>query len=458
VINDNKTIVALATPSGSGALGIIRLSGGDALTIANSLFIGKDLIKAKSHTVHFGKLKDKSVVVDECVATLFKAPTSYTKEDIVEFTCHGSSYILEKVIRLCIEQGARLAEPGEFTLRAFLNGAMDLTQAEAVADLIASNSQASHQLALRQMRGEFSSEISTLRQKLMDFASLIELELDFGEEDVEFANKDELQALVEHISKVIRSLIQSFELGNVLKNGVPVVISGKPNVGKSTLLNLLLKDDRAIVSDIPGTTRDTVEDEIIIEGIRFRFIDTAGIRETTDKIEAIGVGKTFEKMKSSAIIIHLFDPRETNEQELAEIQKGFLKVLDGQKSHMIPVANKFDVVEVRDKLKAFKEPTLSISAKEHEGIIELTSTLLKSANLSNQNSEETIVTNARHVEALTKTLEHLSNVLTGIDEGITNDFLSADIRQSLYYLGLISGEVTTEDLLGNIFSNFCIGK
>ncbi|MFT6816121.1 MAG: tRNA modification GTPase, partial [Sphingobacteriales bacterium] len=329
MINDNKTIVALATPSGSGALGIIRLSGGDALTIANSLFIGKDLIKAKSHTVHFGKLKDKSVVVDECVATLFKAPTSYTKEDIVEFTCHGSSYILEKVIRLCIEQGARLAEPGEFTLRAFLNGAMDLTQAEAVADLIASNSQASHQLALRQMRGEFSSEISTLRQKLMDFASLIELELDFGEEDVEFANKDELQALVEHISKVIRSLIQSFELGNVLKNGVPVVISGKPNVGKSTLLNLLLKDDRAIVSDIPGTTRDTVEDEIIIEGIRFRFIDTAGIRETTDKIEAIGVGKTFEKMKSSAIIIHLFDPRETNEQELAEIQKGFLKVLDG---------------------------------------------------------------------------------------------------------------------------------
>ena len=314
------TIVALATPNGIGAIGIIRLSGPDAISIINAVFKGKDLEKQHSHTIHFGTISDGDTLVDEVLVSVFIAPKSYTKENVVEVSCHGSNYIISSIIKLLIKNGARSAKPGEFTLRAFLNGGLDLSQAEAVADLIASNSKTSHQLALQQMRGGFSNQLMQLRERLIHFASMIELELDFSEEDVEFANRDELKRLILDIQSIIFKLIQSFELGNVMKNGVPVVIAGKPNVGKSTLLNALLNEERAIVSEIAGTTRDTVEDEINLGGINFRFIDTAGIRETQDIIEAKGVERTFQKIKTSAIVLYLFDPSETSGEELGHHQ------------------------------------------------------------------------------------------------------------------------------------------
>lgn len=447
------TIVALSTPTGSGALGVIRLSGPNAVSIANSVFKGKDLTKQATHTLHFGLIMDQEAILDEVVVSLFLAPKSYTKENVVEISCHGSSYIIQRIISLLIENGARAAKPGEFTLQAFLNGAFDLSKAEAVADLIASNSKASHDIAMQQMRGGFADELQGLREQLIHFASMIELELDFAEEDVEFANRDQLKALVLQINRVIGRLIQSFELGNVIKNGIPIVIAGKPNVGKSTLLNGLLNEDRAIVSDIAGTTRDTIEDEINIGGLVFRFIDTAGIRETADLIEAKGVERTLEKMKQAKLILYMADAT----QSYDEIESQ----LDGLKKQDIPYlffVNKAELLDPAQK-EALKALNVQfITAKEQIGVEALKDSLLETVNLKNINTNETILTNIRHVEALKNTEEALNRVLMNVDNPITSDFLAMDIKQALHYLGEIVGEVTTDDLLENIFSKFCIGK
>lgn len=449
------TIVALATsPGAQGAIAVIRVSGNEAITIVNDVFKGKDLTKQESHTLHFGTIRDGEEVLDEVLVSLFVAPNSYTKENAVEISTHNSKYIIERVINLLIKKGARAARAGEFTLRAFLNGGLDLSQAEAVADLIASNSAASHQVAMQQMRGGFSNQLKKLREDLVHFASLIELELDFSEEDVEFANRDQLKGLVQQIYSVISKLIQSFEQGNVLKNGVPVVIAGKPNVGKSTLLNALLNEERAIVSDIAGTTRDTIEDEINIHGVTFRFIDTAGIRDTEDVIEAKGVERTREKMKQARLIIYLFDPVqdriETVQQQIAEVKDLNIP--------FVVIINKSDLLSNDDKLEYVTLNPLYISAKEQIGIEELKAELLNQVNLSNINTDDVMVTNIRHVEALQHTLVALERVLFGIDNPVTSDFLAMDIRQSLHHLGEITGTVTTDDLLENIFSKFCIGK
>jgi tRNA modification GTPase len=459
-LHQEETIVALATPAGIGAIGVIRLSGPEAISITNKVFYGKNLETQDSHTIHFGTIRDEGFIIDEVLVSLFIAPKSYTKENVVEISCHGSDYIIASIIKLMIKNGARAAKAGEFTLRAFLNGGLDLSQAEAVADLIASSSKSAHQLALQQMRGGFSNELKNLREQLIHFASMIELELDFSEEDVEFANRDQLKQLILAINKVVSRLIQSFEMGNVIKNGVPVVIAGKPNVGKSTLLNVLLNEERAIVSDIAGTTRDTVEDEITLQGVRFRFIDTAGIRETADIIEAKGVERTFEKIKSSAIVLYLFDPRETSLTELKAIIDDLQQVIQENNSKLLLVANKTDETQVNDALSGFESlgEILYISAKEKHNIQLLEDELLKAANLSQINKDEVIVSNIRHLEALQKTEASLSRVLNGIDNPVTSDFLAVDIKQALYYLGEITGTVTTDDLLENIFSKFCIGK
>lgn len=459
-LHQEETIVALATPAGIGAIGVIRLSGPEAISITNKVFYGKNLETQDSHTIHFGTIRDEGFIIDEVLVSLFIAPKSYTKENVVEISCHGSDYIIASIIKLMIKNGARAAKAGEFTLRAFLNGGLDLSQAEAVADLIASSSKSAHQLALQQMRGGFSNELKNLREQLIHFASMIELELDFSEEDVEFANRDQLKQLILAINKVVSRLIQSFEMGNVIKNGVPVVIAGKPNVGKSTLLNVLLNEERAIVSDIAGTTRDTVEDEITLQGVRFRFIDTAGIRETADIIEAKGVERTFEKIKSSAIVLYLFDPRETSLTELKAIIDDLQQVIQENNSKLLLVANKTDETQVNDALSGFESlgEILYISAKEKYNIQLLEDELLKAANLSQINKDEVIVSNIRHLEALQKTEASLSRVLNGIDNPVTSDFLAMDIKQALYYLGEITGTVTTDDLLENIFSKFCIGK
>lgn len=447
------TIVALSTPQGSGAIGVIRLSGPDAIVIANKAFAGKDLEKQESHTLHFGLVKDGEIIIDEVVAGLFIAPKSYTKENVVEISCHGSQYIIQELLQLFVKLGARAAKPGEFTLRAFLNGAFDLSQAEAVADLIASNSQASHDVAMQQMRGGFASQLQELRGELIHFASMIELELDFAEEDVEFANRAQLRSLILNINQVLHKLIASFELGNVLKNGVPVVIAGKPNVGKSTLLNALLNEERAIVSDIAGTTRDTIEDEMNIGGVAFRFIDTAGIRETADVIEAKGVERTLEKMKQARLIVYMVDPSQT----IFEIEEQ-LKGLNTQNVPYVLIVNKSDTLtaQQRDALSAFNAQF--ISAKTDDGIQALKEALLEAVQLRNLDTNETLVTNIRHVEALRKTQEALSKVLGHLDTSVSSDFVSMDIKQALHYLGEITGEVTTDDLLENIFTKFCIGK
>ncbi len=447
------TIIALSTPPGSGAIGVIRLSGPEAITLANSVFSGKDLTKQESHTLHFGLIKNGEEIVDEVVAGLFVAPKSYTKENVVEISCHGSNYIIQQIINLLIKKGARAAKPGEFTLRAFLNGSFDLSQAEAVADLIASDSKASHDMALQQMRGGFSNELRDLREQLIHFASMIELELDFAEEDVEFANRDQLRALILKINNVLHRLISSFELGNVLKNGVPIVIAGKPNVGKSTLLNALLNEERAIVSDIAGTTRDTIEDELNIKGILFRFIDTAGIRDTSDIIEAKGVERTLERMKQAKLIVYMIDALQTP-QELTE-QITDLRTLD---IPFLALVNKADLLTPERKAEFEAPEVLFLSAKDGIGVEELKIALLEKVNLHSINTAETLVTNIRHVEALKNTELSLYRVLQYIDNPVTSDFLSMDIKQALHYLGEITGTVTTDDLLENIFSKFCIGK
>ncbi|SFF12021.1 tRNA uridine-5-carboxymethylaminomethyl(34) synthesis GTPase MnmE [Thermoflexibacter ruber] len=450
------TIIALATAQGIGAISVIRLSGKQAIKAVNQVFHGKDLEKQPTHTLHFGTIRDGNEIIDEVVVSLFVEPKSFTGENVVEISCHGSPYIVKRVLQLFINQGVRLAKAGEFTQRAFLNGKFDLAQAEAVADLIAADSEAAHRAAMYQMRGGFSQKIKELREKLIHFASLIELELDFGEEDVEFADREDLRVLVKEILAVIQALIQSFSLGNVIKNGVPTVIAGKPNAGKSTLLNALLNEERAIVSEIAGTTRDVIEDEIVIEGMVFRFIDTAGLRETEDKIEKIGVQRSYEKIKSASLLLYVFDLTEIKtpqdyEQELADAQYFGIPY--------IMVGNKVEYASdmVWSTLSSYPEVEL-ISAKNKEGLENLKQHILKIVQGENFSTGDTFITNARHYESLLQTKNALDNVLAGLNRGVTGDFLAMDIRQALYHLGEITGQITTDDLLANIFSKFCIGK
>lgn len=450
------TIVALATPAGVGALGIIRISGKTAIEIANSIFKGKDLLAQKSHTIHFGKIFDRKTVIDEVLVSVFIAPKSFTRENVIEISTHGSPYILQQIIKLILSHGARLAKAGEFTKRGFLNGQFDLAQAEAIADLISSDSKATHMAAMNQMRGGFSKKIKALREDLIHFASMIELELDFAEEDVEFADRAQLVELISSLQSEIGKLIESFSIGNVIKNGVPTVIAGKPNSGKSTLLNTLLEEEKAIVSDIAGTTRDLIEDEIHIQGISFRFIDTAGIRDAKDKIEAIGIEKTMAKMKSASIIIYLVDLLAEGENEI-KIEK--LK-LDAMGIPYLLIGNKTDKLKdskLRQLENDFTE-MIFISASNEVNIEMLKNALIHLVHLDDFNTGDTIVTNIRHIESLTNTRTALDDVMKGVDNQVTGDFLAMDIRQALHHLGEITGEITTDDLLGTIFSKFCIGK
>ena len=479
------TIVALATAPGQGAIAIVRLSGPEAINICNQVFPAKDLTTQKGHTIHFGSIQHQGRVVDEVLVSLFVAPKSYTKENLVEISCHGSNFIVQQVIQILLNRGARLAQAGEFTKRAFLNGQFDLAQAEAVADLISSDSQAAHRTALNQMRGGFSTEISTLRESLIHFASMIELELDFSEEDVEFASREQLTTLVENIQQVIDPLVQSFRLGNVIKQGVPTVIAGKPNAGKSTLLNALLNEEKAIVSEIPGTTRDFIEDEITLGGINFRFIDTAGLRDTEDTIEALGVARTKEKLKQAALIIYLVDLTATSLEEITQ-QK---QQLEGQvqdqaqiqaqeqiqaqvqaptsakasvgRQNPVPfilVGNKMDQVD-EQLLESLKQSNMVLlSALNKENLDLLKTRVLETVNLGQVSEDQTLVTNLRHYQSLQETQSALNDVLKGIEQGVSNDLLALDIRTALHHLGEITGEVTTDDLLENIFSKFCIGK
>ena len=466
----NDTIVALATPSGSGAIAVIRLSGKDAISIGSRFFksvSGKSLSAQKSHTVHLGHIIDEPRVIDEVLVTIFKDPQSYTGENVIEISCHGSIYIQQEIIQLFLRNGCRMANAGEFTLRAFLNGKLDLSQAEAVADLISSDNEASHQIAMQQMRGGFSSEIAKLREELLNFASLIELELDFAEEDVEFADRGQFRELVERIGLVLRRLIDSFAVGNVLKNGIPVAIVGEPNVGKSTLLNALLNEERAIVSDVAGTTRDTIEDEISIGGIGFRFIDTAGIRDTKDVVESIGIRKTFEKIEQAQVVMFL-----VSSVQLANgnnVVQPFIFELEKMKNkfplkHIVVVLNKIDQIsdselsELKIALQPHTSHLIPISAKTGFGVEHLTNELLNLINTGALRNNETIVTNSRHYDALLKALEEIQKVKYGLESDLSGDLLAIDIRQALYHFGEITGQVTNDELLGNIFANFCIGK
>jgi tRNA modification GTPase len=452
----DDTIIALATPPGVGAIAVIRVSGKNSIQLVNRVFRGKNLEKQAGHTLHFGTLVDGNELVDEVLVSVFVAPKSFTKENSIEISCHGSPYIVKQILKLLLTQGARMALPGEFTRRAFLNGQFDLAQAEAVADLITADTEASHKAALNQMRGGFSQEIKKLREELIHFASMIELELDFGEEDVEFASREDLKGLIFKLLTVINSLISSFDMGNVIKNGVPTVIAGKPNAGKSTLLNALLNEEKAIVSDIPGTTRDFIEDELNIGGIIFRFIDTAGLRETTDTIEAIGVARTREKMEKAALIIFLFD---LSQEPLADMMTE-VERLKNTGIPFIPVGNKVDTVSSDQKTTFQREiPTMVfLSAASREGLEELKDALVARVNTDSFQSGDVVVTNVRHWQSLLQTKDALDRVISGIEGQVTGDFLAMDIRQSLHFLGEITGEITTEDLLDNIFSKFCIGK
>ncbi len=460
--NSDETIIALSTPHGVGAIAVLRLSGSKAFAITEKVFrsaSGKDFSSFKSHTLHFGSVYEDEELIDEVVISIFKNPNSFTGEDVVEISCHGSGYIQQRLFQLFIKQGARVANRGEYTMRAFMNGRMDLSQAEAVADLVASSSEASHRVALQQMRGGFSSEIKELREQLIYFASMIELELDFSEEDVEFANRNELKKLVSDLRLHISELCNSFALGNVIKNGIPVAIAGEPNAGKSTLLNVLLNEERAIVSEIAGTTRDTIEDEITLEGIRFRFIDTAGIRETTDTIEALGIGRTYEKINASSVVILLFDATLSDASKLSDAIKS-VKEKIGKNTAVLAVANKCDLsdlTQLQQKFNTFNN-IVFISAKQKLNIEDLKTRLLELANADLLSSGQTIITNARHYEALNNANAALENVYNGLDKKITGDLLAVEIRRALYHLSEILGKVTTEDLLGSIFSRFCIGK
>ena len=457
----NDTIVALATPSGAGAVAIVRVSGPNAIDTVSEVFQSiknKDLRKQKTHTLHLGYIKDGDKIIDQVLVSLFKGTNSYTGEPTVEISCHGSTFIQQQIIQLLLRKGCRMATAGEFTMRSFLNGKMDLSQAEAVADLIASDNEAAHQIAMQQMRGGFSNEIAKLREELLNFASLIELELDFSEEDVEFADRTAFRELVGRIQFVLKRLIDSFAVGNVIKNGIPVAIVGEPNVGKSTLLNALLNEERAIVSDIAGTTRDTIEDELVINGIGFRFIDTAGIRETKDVVESIGIQKTFEKIEQAQLVLFLVESNRTDisglKLQIEELKNKYpLKAL-------VVIINKMDLLSQDEiaNLNTEIPNLLLISAKQNIGIEELKNTLLSLVNTGALRNNETIVTNTRHYDSLIKALEEIQKVQYGLDMNISADLMAIDIRQALYYFGEITGQVTNDELLGNIFANFCIGK
>ena len=481
-MNVQDTIVALASPAGAGAIAVIRVSGEQAIAICSSLFksvSNKTLAAQKTHTIHLGHIMDGKRTIDEVLVSLFKGTNSYTGEPTVEISCHGSSYIQQEIIQLLLRSGCRVAQAGEFTLRSFINGKMDLSQAEAVADLIASDNEASHQIAMQQMRGGFSNEIAQLRQELLNFASLIELELDFSEEDVEFADRTQFKELIARITKVLKRLIDSFATGNVIKNGIPVAIVGEPNVGKSTLLNALLNEDRAIVSDIAGTTRDTIEDEMSIGGIGFRFIDTAGIRETTDTIEGLGIKKTFEKIGQAQVVVYLFDASHTafgtglpekpslpsTSLPKGEKYKEVLREIEKIRNQfslkpLLIIANKADQLNQEEisQLTASIPKALILSAKEKEGIEMLKTKLLDFVNTGALRNDETIVTNSRHYDALLKALEEIEKVQYGLDTDLSGDLMAIDIREALYHFGEITGQVTNDELLGNIFANFCIGK
>jgi tRNA modification GTPase len=448
------TIVALATAQGISAIAVIRLSGNNAMAIAQKSFPGKDLTKQSSHTIHFGNFQDGSKIIDEVLVSIFKAPHSFTKEDAIEISCHGSPIIIKEIIKTLLKDGARLAQPGEFTKRAFLNGRFDLAQAEAVADLITAETDNARQAALNQMRGGFSKEINHLREELIHFASLIELELDFGEEDVEFAERSDLKDLIIKIQSYLSALIDSFDQGNVIKNGVPTVIAGKPNAGKSTLLNALLNEERAIVSEIPGTTRDTIEDEIVLGGINFRFVDTAGLRETKDTIEAIGVERTREKMKKASLILYLFD---LSNSTVDEINEQFAEI-SALGIPFLAIGNKMDKADPQVLSHLNGQDLILISASNKTNLHLLKEKILAKVQVKDVKTGDVMVTNLRHYQNLLQTKQALDHVLTGMDSHVTGDFLAMDIRQALHYLGEITGSITTDDLLDNIFSKFCIGK
>jgi tRNA modification GTPase len=461
------SIVALATPSGAGAIAVIRISGQDAIAIGDSVFRSiknKNLLIQKTHTLHLGHIVDDNKTLDEVLVSIFKGPNSYTGENTIEISCHGSSYIQQQIIQLLLRKGCRMADPGEFTLRAFLNGKLDLSQAEAVADLISSDNEASHQIAMQQMRGGFSNEIAKLREELLNFASLIELELDFAEEDVQFADRTQFHELLNRIEFVLKRLIDSFAVGNVIKNGIPVAIVGEPNVGKSTLLNALLNEERAIVSEIAGTTRDTIEDELVIGGIGFRFIDTAGIRETEDIVESIGIRKTFEKIEQAQVVLYLFESLKFKVQsseyiiEIEKIKNQFpLKPL-------VVVINKIDlmtnqeITTISEELETLHIKLIFLSAKQNIGVDELKTQLLSFVNTGALRNNETIITNTRHYDSLLKALNEIQNVKFGLETNLSSDLMALDIKEALYHFGTITGQVTNEELLGNIFANFCIGK
>lgn len=449
------TIAAIATAPGVGALGIIRVSGNEAIHKVNQLFPKKNLAKVKPYTLHFGPLQYNGFLLDEVLVSIFHNPRSYTGEDLVEISCHGSPFILQKVMETLVEIGLRPAEPGEFTLRAFMNGKLDLAQAEAVSDLICSESESAHKAALEQMRGGFSQKIRELRGQLLQFASLIELELDFAEEDVEFANREALQKLLYSIYAEVEKLLQSFKLGNVMKAGVKVVIAGRPNAGKSTLLNALLNEERAIVSDIPGTTRDTIEDTITIEGIQFRFIDTAGIRATTDVLENIGIERTMEKLREAHLILYLFD---VNEISQAELEEDLSKLQ--QDKYILAIGNKIDRDRDESYCSKFQlaQDYLFISSKENLYIDSLKNALVKSLHLPDVQIHDTVVTNIRHVHALQNVKTSIESIQRGLEMGIPTDLIASDIRHALHHMGEITGEITNDEILGNIFSKFCIGK
>lgn len=460
----NDTIIALATPAGVGAISVIRLSGADAIAIAAKHFVsirGKNLLDQKSHTILLGHIKEQGKILDQVLVSIFKNPHSYTGENVVEISCHGSSYIQQEIIQLFLQNGCRMADNGEFTMRAFLNGKMDLSQAEAVADVIASNSAASHQMAIQQMRGGISNELEELRGQLLDFAALIELELDFSGEDVEFADRTKFKELVNTISSVLKKLIDSFAFGNAMKNGIPVTIIGEPNVGKSTLLNALLNEEKAIVSDIAGTTRDAIEDELIIDGVAFRFIDTAGIRETEDVVESIGIQKAYEKAENAQLIIFLIDAN-----KFAQNNTAFIKEIDTIKERfpnkrLLTIANKIDALPASQKalIETSIDDILLLSAKQKIGIDRLKNELMSLVNTGALSNNETIVTNSRHFEALNLALGSIHSVRDGIDANISSDLFAIDIRECLRHLGNITGEYDVDkDILGHIFSNFCIGK
>jgi tRNA modification GTPase len=466
---DNFTIAAISTAHGVGAIAVIRLSGENAIQIADKVFrspSGKKLCQQAPNTLHLGFIQDGDTAIDEVIVAVFRAPNSYTGEDLVEISCHGSLYIQQKILELLISSGARIARPGEFTLRAFLNGKMDLSQAEAVADLVASTSRSFHKVAMNQMRGGFTDEIKKLRERLLKFVSLIELELDFSEEDVEFADRNQLKQLVQEIETLLRTLVESFALGNALKNGIPVAIVGKTNSGKSTLLNLLLKEDKAIVSEIEGTTRDFIEDTISIDGIHFRFIDTAGLRHTTDQVEKLGIERTYKKISQAGIVLLMIDPA-TKTDEIITSVKDIKTQLKETEKKLVVLINKIDLLK-KNELESIKKALLNIldkedrlipvSAKKGDNLPELEKSLIEIINAESIEQHDVIVTNARHYEALKHSHEAILRVCDGLESQISGDLLAQDIRETLHYLGEITGEITTDEILGNIFKNFCIGK